>query len=85
MQVGHCFFDGSKGSEHGSRTQGSFEGLQMILRPEGTMPLTYLKRGPIGPQRKKLEYFIHFSFFWQDTVQDKGVPIKGVQDKGGTR
>ena len=54
MQVERDFFDAPQGSERRSRTQTSLKSLQMILRPEGTMPLTYLKRGPIGPQRKKL-------------------------------
>ena len=51
------FFDGPRGSEHGSRSQESFKSLQMILRPEGTMPLTYLKRIAIGTVAKKLSQF----------------------------
>ena len=54
MQVGHCFFDGPRGSEYGSQPPDGFKSVQMILRPEGTIPLTYLKRGPIGPVAKKL-------------------------------
>ena len=62
MQVGHCFFDGPRGSEHGSRSQESFKSLQMILRPEGTMPLTYPKRIAIGPVAKKLSQFKEWIF-----------------------
>ena len=54
MQVGPDFFNGPRASQRRSRSQESFKNLEKILRPEGTMSLTYLKRVPIGPQQQKL-------------------------------
>ena len=54
MQVERDFFDAPHGPERRSRSQESFKSLQMIFRPEGTMPLTYPKRIAIGPVAKML-------------------------------
>ena len=54
MQVERDFFDAPQGSERRSRTQTSLKSLQVILRPEGMVPLTYPKRSTIGPVAKKL-------------------------------
>ena len=54
MQVERDFFDAPQGSECRSRTQASLKSLQMILRPEGMVPLAYPKRSTIGPVAKKL-------------------------------
>ena len=68
MQVERDFFDAPQGSERRSRTQASLKSLQMILRPEGMVPLTYPKRSTIGPVAKKLSQIKEWSFFWKDTV-----------------